>query len=723
MNKKNNVKKTAALLLGIALTVGATGCDFIVTDNAADLAQVVATVDISTGLKKDKDYKEVANDVQKVIKELSTDIQKRDLVAYFLSTGYQYVESYGYTYEATFNMLMDGLVSREIMIQYAIAYYLKNNSSLKADECCGTYIDAQLAAVEAETNGKEKKALLEKHKEVLVLKYFLTDGGTDAEDYDRAVYTLKKSLNDSLDSLETQYYIKADDEEHNHEEARTLPTGVETEREDYYAKPAENYNVYTGRNTLDSCGSYEKVDGSTTSSRQKAYNAFLANLQGYNMIGDEENTSNVELLDYYYVELASILGQSLITKYFETLEDEVANKLNENGGEYVQRKYDELLAEQQEKYAESYSAFDTAMDSVSDTSFLLYGLEKFGYVYNILLPFSTEQNIEYTEAKNNSTYSQDALFNVRKKILNGVEGKDLRGSWISEHDHANYSYAEGEGAEKKYYFFEGQTAKSSNDKYEALKQYAGSYAYNGTVDEENDWKATPAPVGINKFIKIFNDHINAVVGKDVAVKFATENDVTEKVNGAYDLDSEATEYTDKVTDKVDYSKFVYYSEELTLDTTDWAANYFNKESDIYKAVSAVNELMFAYSTDTGCLNTYLGYAVSPYGTDFVKEFEYAAQKAVEGGVGTYVVCATDYGWHIVFASYVFDNAEVYGGYKAAEAEIEGTFSNLFYESLKTSAIENYSTEKQNKVLNGYDNEGNVTRFKDAYKDLIELDNQ
>ena len=53
MNKKNSIKRTAALLLGIALTAGSTGCNFIVKDNAKDLAQTVAEVNISAGLKND----------------------------------------------------------------------------------------------------------------------------------------------------------------------------------------------------------------------------------------------------------------------------------------------------------------------------------------------------------------------------------------------------------------------------------------------------------------------------------------------------------------------------------------------------------------------------------------------------------------------------------------------------------------------------------------------
>ena len=124
MNKKHTFKKVAALLLGVAMSVGATGCGFITTDNQEDLKQVVAEVDITAGGKLNSD---VASDVAAIIKNLATDVTKRDLISYYLSTGYQYVESYGYTYKDTFNMLLDGLVSREIMIQYAVAYYLERD--------------------------------------------------------------------------------------------------------------------------------------------------------------------------------------------------------------------------------------------------------------------------------------------------------------------------------------------------------------------------------------------------------------------------------------------------------------------------------------------------------------------------------------------------------------------------------------------------------------------
>ncbi len=711
MNKKNTIKKTAAILLGLALTVGAVGCgNFIVTDGEKDLQQTVATVNISNSLKNDADYKDVASGVEAIVDKLSTDISKQDLVAYFLSTGYQYVESYGYTYEDTFNMLIDNLISREILIQYAIAYYLKNNPSLTAAGC-EQYIADQLKGAE-----EKEAALLKANPEVLTLKYFLTNGGKDDKEYDLAVYSLNKSLNTSLDSLE-QSYIKAESEEHNHDEARTQPTDVATEKEDYYP---EGYTVYTGRNTLDSCKGYKKQDGSTTSTRRRAYNAFLANLQGYNMIGKGENTQDVTKLNYYYVELSSVLGQSLMNGYFEALEKEISAQLDE---EYVREKEKETFFTQKESYEKAPSTFSTGMDGASDTPLLLYGVKDYGFVYNILLPFSAEQNEDYKTATSNKANTQDDLYNIRRQLSYGIEGEDLRGSWISAHDHANYSFVAEDGL--RYFFPDQFDAKAENyGRYEELKQYAGAYAYQGTVEEDgDDLVAKPAKIKIDEFLNKFEGYINTVVGGEVAKR-----------------DAAATSYgtaTDKeivyTTDgKVDYSKFVYAKGKVDLKDT--AANdYFKKESDVYKAVSAVNELMFAYSTDTGCLNKYFGYTVSPYTTDFVKEFEYAAQEAVKNGAGSYYVCVTDYGWHIIFATYVYgETGAVYGSYDAdsgvytpayteAEATTEGTFSYLFYESLKTTATSNYSTEQQNKVLNRYNNGNSVTKYEDRYEDLLELD--
>ena len=691
MNNKHTFKKAAALFLGLALTAGATGCSFITTDNQADLEQVVATVDISGKLAaENSQYKGVASEVKEIVGKISTEILKRDLISYYLSTGYTYVEQYGYTYADTFNMLLDGLVSREILIQNAVAYYLKKYDTVTLEKC-NEFVAAELAKI---TDTKLKAMVEKDHLEVLVLQYFLSIEDEAQTDYKKAVYTLKKSLNDSLDSMEASY-ITAEEEEHDHEEARTLPTGVDTEKEDYYT---ENYEIYTGRNAAGACGEYEVVEGSTVTSRQKAYNAFLTNLQAYNLInvdkkkGEVEDTRDITKLHYYYVELASILGQSLITKYFESLESDVRGKMDAT---YMTAKYNEMLAQQEHDYANDDSAFSTALDGVAEGSYLLYGLENYGFVSSILIPFSTAQNIEYTQAQNRGL-TENELFAVRNSIAKNIKAKDLRDTWISEHDHANYSYKREDG---KTYFFKDNLTE--NSKYEQLKHYAGNYAYN---EEE---------LNIDQFITTFESYVAQESGATIVQQ------TTDDERKAF---YEQTDFK-KVDGKVDYSKFTYYKGQVEFTEDVKASDFLNRSTQQYKALSAVNELLFAYSTDPGSLNSYMGYAISPYTTSFVKEYEAAAQETVARGVGAYSVSVNQYGWHIVYCTFKFDGGNVYkDGYVDAEKDIEGTFSNLFYETIKEAAYNNHATEEQNRAIREYDVEGCVNRIEKAYKDLLEMDN-
>jgi hypothetical protein len=93
---------------------------------------------------------------------------------------------------------------------------------------------------------------------------------------------------------------------------------------------------------------------------------------------------------------------------------------------------------------------------------------------------------------------------------------------------------------------------------------------------------------------------------------------------------------------------------------------------------------------------------------------------VKSGVGTYVVCASDYGWHIIYVSFVYEGGDVYGGFNWAEREVEGTFSNLFYESLKATTATSYSSNVQNKVLNACNNDDSVTLYTARYQDLLDM---
>ena len=133
-------------------------------------------------------------------------------------------------------------------------------------------------------------------------------------------------------------------------------------------------------------------------------------------------------------------------------------------------------------------------------------------------------------------------------------------------------------------------------------------------------------------------------------------------------------------------------------------------------------MTFAYSTDTGLFNTYMGYTVSPYKTDYMTEFEYAAQYAIKKGAGTYVVCPTDYGWHVIYASFVYDKVgPVYTfNWEDVENEKEGSFSYLYYESLKESTADSYTELMSTQILGEYKDSCSKL-YKNRYKDLLGMD--
>ena len=69
-------------------------------------------------------------------------------------------------------------------------------------------------------------------------------------------------------------------------------------------------------------------------------------------------------------------------------------------------------------------------------------------------------------------------------------------------------------------------------------------------------------------------------------------------------------------------------------------------------------MLFAFSTDPGSLNTYKGYVISPEpdaaGTEsWVKEFADAGRELLTMGDASYIVVATDYGYHFMFYSQAF----------------------------------------------------------------------
>ena len=683
-----NKKKTTAVGIAAVLALGAlAGCDLVSVDLQKDYQQVIAEVDITKGedFASGGKYAAYADAIE------SSSIVKRDLVASFMNVGYLYVESYGYSYEEAYDLIKNSLVNRAIYLQYAQVYFFESG-------------DYTVEGYEAAVNAAE-----EGDKDIAGLAYFL-----DEEEIAKAEYDVKVSLNTAIDSLETS--IINFEDEHDHDEARTTPTGVDTVNEDF-VDPA--YKVYTGSNSASDCGSYETVERSTPSTRTRAYKRLLANLNSYGLIQKGENTSDVTALSYYQIQRRNTYEDAVIDKLGEAFEAEAEKGITE---EWVKAKYDETLASQQRTFSSDTTSFESALDSVSDTSFVLYAPdENYGFVLNILLPFSSTQSAALSAAPADRGDKNGNKFMTRASLLDSVRATDQRKTWFTGHEDYSFVAEEGDNAytggieERKYLFFENNMKKSEGEtaQYEPLKNYYGKYTYNGTVDKtegedgKTEFTITPNKLTIDGFLSEMEGYLSAngyTLEKTIS---ASESYYDKSLSDYYKEDG-----------TVDYSSFVYYKASVN-ELSDFNANeVFVTGSDENNVMSMMNELSFAYNTDTAGLNSYLGYAVSPNSTDYMKEFEYAAQEAVRGGAGTIVVVPTDYGWHIIYCTFSYAGSTPYT-FDWNEIEEEGTFSNLYYEALKASNLTTYSSSRQSEIINSFNNDSCVTVYEKRYSDLFQ----
>lgn len=731
-----------AVAAAITMSVAFSGCGLLTTINEEDMKQTIATVNIS---KSDKlgDLKDYASAIKDEV------IIKRDLVNAFINVGSNYVNS-GMSYEAAFNSLVSELTNNAVVVQYATAYVLKSKVEEK-----GSTITL------AEYNAKTTEAA----------KYeYLLDEDSVLE----AQYNLYVSLNNALDSYEV---TEADeDEDYVGTDTRSTPSGIDATVDDYLPTKDKNgkkvldYGVYTGyeEHLLSDAGKYEGKDKTNRNTRRQAYSRFLKGIQNnYLLTSEDKDLTNVLELSYVQSQYVSQLQQSLINEFNDIYTEEQEAKINmlDANKEYsfVKDAYNSLLNEQEQTYSDS-STFENAMSGLSDTKFVLYspdttgdtelqqgGYGTFGYVYNILLPFSVTQSKKLTKLQG---YRDDGLiddgeyFQARNELLRNIETTDQREAWFNGATDYSFNATEyntvkegettlghevlsyyGDNKGRDYLFFENNLTKLSE--YKPLEKYTGLYAYNGKATKNTDGSYTLVPnkLSIDDMLVEFSEYINYVLGGRPAVSLSAGDSVGANANYAGFYDTKPSEYYDKQDDKkIDYSKLVYATGRVAFNALDENntsnVNMFAKDSERYKVMSAVNELQYAYTTDTGVLSQYIGYSVSAYETSYIKEFEYAAQQALRMGVGAFKVCAGDYGWHLIYVTdaFSFEGGEVYKTAKFTKEriEIEGTFENRFYNWIKDSTLNNETTQKRTEILQYFSNDTTITKYVNAYKDLLNL---
>ena len=187
------------------------------------------------------------------------------------------------------------------------------------------------------------------------------------------------SINSAIDSYEKR--ILDDEDSSNGSATRSTPGGVDTEKEDFYPKKADDtldYNVYTGYDgyLLSQSGVYEKdkLEGTTKATRIRAYNSFINSLasSSYDLVDKaNEDLRDLRKLSYIESEYVSQLEQRVINKYYDLYEAEREELLKGEDYSYVAAVYDDLLKKDTDDYAKE-SSFSSSLSNMSDSSFILY---------------------------------------------------------------------------------------------------------------------------------------------------------------------------------------------------------------------------------------------------------------------------------------------------------------------------------------------------------------
>lgn len=449
------------------------------------------------------------------------------------------------------------------------------------------------------------------------------------EEQQEALYNTNKALNDVIDS----YKDAEEDEEESEtssETVRTVPTGAANYEPEWgdFDNALAFYKDYNSKGFTVQNESGEIVgSGVETGFRitngvieitdietKRAYNKVVEALESNGLIGEDfdYNADSIYDTDYYRDSLQSQRESVLISWYEEYLTAEILSTVS----------YQDLEA----RYAEMYntqknytvSEYETALDAWSASSpVVAYSYGGYGYVYNLLLGVNAAQAAEIEALGGESNLSQAEYAARRERILSRTTAKDLRSTWIT----AGYD-------------FDYETLTFTHDYSLASETYA--LPFQGTV-------------------KWVNEADKPAEGED-------DEDYTEK----YEITS---------VKEFDLEEFVAFLDEtlyagVELNTNDTASSGYYRvarntnETEIPEYEDRINDLLFAFSTDAGSLNTYKGYLISPEAEadeteTYVEEFAKAARELLTMEDGSYIIVGTDFGYHILFKSVAL---EADGGY-------------------------------------------------------------
>lgn len=434
---KKKLFSLIAIFLVSVMCTSMAACDLVTTNAQRDMKQIVATVQIDDSVERDS-------------------ITKRQLVNAFLNTGYQYV-SQGYTYEQTFQLMMDLLVNRRVLVQQA-----------KLD----------LPVINADATGVEK---------------FLT-----AEEIKKCKYEVVKAVNEVIDSYEKDLVKveETEDEEDEEEDTDTLRPVPKTYDEEEEEEIPETFAVNTNKPS--------EIEGSTEKTRKQAYNKFIKALHNNNLI-DSVDVEDVLETTYGKDEILNQEETVLLDKYQKSIEDAATAQLS---NAVLAQRWNDMVAIQKQGYA-NQTAYATALGSVSDESFVFvnpYG--GYGYVLNLLFKPTdyVQREVTKLQAKRRSGIISIAEYEAQRAALfaasDAFEIVDERKTWITKGD-------------EELFTLEGSTVTFGDKllKSDALKQFDATVSKNEkgkyTVTYEDSDKLT-----VSAMMTLLGEKLGAGAGVD-----------------------------------------------------------------------------------------------------------------------------------------------------------------------------------------------------------------
>lgn len=684
---KKLIAKLVILILSATFVLSTfAACDWVTTIVDKDMAQVVASVNIDEDKLNDDN------------------VLKRDLIAGYMSYGYQYVSTGSYTTSQAYQLVLDNVINNKVITQLA-RLSLSSDGSAK-------YVKTDARGLD-NTYVKHLQSYLDEYENA------------------NALYLVKSSINSMVNS-----FVEDDDEDEVKEDetftARTTPTAKDehlTEEEELQ-KDATEYEIKVVAATLKYDEDGAEIDATfqswldgTATVTVKALNEYLYAHYEIDFSGDRKQAAS-KLFDYLatnglnrqgnkwallevdkksdkdqyfnvanpdvclncaYFEslLISRLESAVISKYEDTLTDGIEN--TELDVDKLWQQYKVEYETQEALYRNDITSYETALGNASDSSFVLYAPfdGKYGYVTNLLIGFTDEQSALLSAYSSKEGVTEDQIVNYRKGLLADLKAYDQRTTWVQS-NYGTYDSAK---------FTFGDDYRVSD--LSSVNDFVGTVTAKdpqGTVEEDSSgvkktvWsysEVTPDKIGFTSF---YDTYVKGLLGD---AKY-------------FEADTEADRYG------------VISNPDKLFD-----------ENGVYEKF---NDLLFAFSTDTGCLNKEYGYLYSDFTSKdtYVEEFANAAELVVSKGVGAYTIVATDYGYHIIMctklvtAPYAISDA----GKAAFESDITNKTGLAYnYREVKKDAI--ISTEinklvekKINPYLDEDDDAYAVTLFKKTYSDLI-----